>query len=467
MILGPVFEQFVKDSPISVMARATVEHALDPPALDELFEESSERGYTKELLFSTTVELMGRVVTGKAPQVKSACLQMGEGIPVALTNVYEKLKHIEAHVSAALVGHVAGRCGALVRELGCCRAPLLEGYRVRILDGNHLAATHRRLKVTRGHTAAPLPGQSLAVLDPQLMLITDVIPCEDAHAQERALLDEVLPLVQPGDVWVGDRNFCTVDFLLGVHRRGAHFVTRLHGNTAVEPEGGYGPEVETGTGWASGRWVWVCREGRRLLRARQVRVRLLEPTQGGDPEVLILTDLPVEVAGCASVAGLYLKRWEIEGAFHELTVALRCEVNTLGYPRAALFGFCVAVAAYNVLAVLKAAMRCVHGEEKVREGVSGYYVALEWAAVYAGMMIALPGPLWRCFGGMPAAGLAALLRQWAASINLAKIKKSPPRKPTKNKTQRIKDDSPHLSTARLLDQAKRRRQEKPNARKRL
>jgi len=58
--------------------------------------------------------------------------------------------------------------------------------------------------------------------------------------------------------------------------------------------------------------------------------------------------------------------------------------------------------------------------------------------------------------------LAGHLRDWASQINLDKIKKAPPRKPTKQKTKRIKDDSPHLSTARLLDEAKKARQPKTN-----
>jgi hypothetical protein len=164
------------------------------------------------------------------------------------------------------------------------------------------------------------------------------------------------------------------------------------------------------------------------------------------------------------IANLYLKRWKIEGAFHELTVALRCEVDTLGYPKAALFGFSVAVAAYNVLAVLKAALRAVHGEETVQKEVSGYYMALEWSLVYAGMMIALPAQQWTPFAQMPAKQLAGHLRDWAGKINMRKIKKSPPRPPTKTKTKRIKDKSPHLSTARLLDEAKKARQTKSLAR---
>jgi len=458
MILGPVFEQFINQSPLSVMSRATIEHTLSASSLDALFERSAETGYTKELLFSTTVDLMSLVVCGTMPHVQSAYNHIRDRVPVTLKCVYEKLQHIETEVSAELVRSVAGSCQGLITALGGQCEALLPGYRVRILDGNHLAATQKRLKVTRGHSAGPLPGQSLAVLDPALMLVTHVIPCEDAHTQERALIGQVLPLVQPGDVWIEDRNFCTTDFLVGVARR-AYFVVRRHGNLTVEPQGELGPEVETDTGWVSEQRVWVCRDGQRVLSARLVRVRLKQPTEDGDWVVEILTNLPARVKA-AKVANLYLKRWKIEGAFHELTVALNCEVSTLGYPQAALFGFCVAVVAYNVLAVLKAALRVVHGEEKVQKEVSGYYMALEWSIVYAGMMIALPAQQWEVFARMSPEELAGYLRDWASKINMQKIKKAPPRKPTKNKTKTIKDKSPHLSTARLLAEEKKERQAK-------
>jgi IS4 transposase len=457
MLFGGVFERFLKDSPLSVMSRATIEHALSASALDALFDRTAERGYTRELLFSTTVDLMTLVVGGKALHVQAAYRRLRDRVPVTLKCVYDKLRNIETGVSAGLVAHVSGRCAALIAELGGGCESLLPGYRVRILDGNHLAATQRRLGVTRGHTAGPLPGQSLVVLDPALMLVTDVVPCEDAHTQERALIDQIVPLVRARDVWVADRNFCTVEFLCEVVDRRAYVVTRRHGNLRVEPETGYGAEAATDRGWVSERRVWVCWGGERVVRMRQVRVRLRTPTEDGDSEVEILTNLPAKVSA-RRVAEVYLKRWTIEGAFHELTVALNCEVNTLGYPRAALFGFCVAVAAYNVLAVLKAALRAVHGERKVQEDVSGYYMALEWAMVYAGMMIALPASEWEAFGPMPSQELAGHLREWAGKINLERIKKAPPRKPTRTTTRRIKDKSPHVSTARLLDEAKRTRQ---------
>ena len=41
-----------------------------------------------------------------------------------------------------------------------------------------------------------------------------------------------------------------------------------------------------------------------------------------------------------------------------------------------MFGFCVALLAYNVLALAKAALRSVYGEQTIADEVSGYYPAL-------------------------------------------------------------------------------------------
>ena len=65
------------------------------------------------------------------------------------------------------------------------------------------------------------------------------------------------------------------------------------------------------------------------------------------------------------MAQLYHNRWKLETAFQHLEAYFHSEINTLGYPKAALFGFCLALVAYNVLAVVLAALRGVHGEDTV------------------------------------------------------------------------------------------------------
>jgi hypothetical protein len=42
MLLGQVFERFIKESPVSVMVRGLLEKALCPQILDELFERSAK-----------------------------------------------------------------------------------------------------------------------------------------------------------------------------------------------------------------------------------------------------------------------------------------------------------------------------------------------------------------------------------------------------------------------------------------
>ena len=45
MILAPIFDLYVNKSPLSVMARATVQHALSASELDKPFNEHAELGY--------------------------------------------------------------------------------------------------------------------------------------------------------------------------------------------------------------------------------------------------------------------------------------------------------------------------------------------------------------------------------------------------------------------------------------
>lgn len=68
-----------------------------------------------------------------------------------------------------------------------------------------------------------------------------------------------------------------------------------------------------------------------------------------------------------------------------------------GYPKAALFAFCIALVCYHILAVVKAALRSVHGTEKVEKEVWGYYLANEIANTYRGMRIAVPLEQWAIF----------------------------------------------------------------------
>src|SRR4051794_12635748 len=116
----------------------------------------------------------------------------------------------------------------------------------------------------------------------------------------------------------------------------------------------------------------------------------------------------------------YRKRWRLENVFQTLTEALVCEINTLAYPKAALFGFSVALVAYNVLATVRAALRSEHGREAVEAQVSNYHLANEVATTYEGMMIALPPSERPPLGRLSLTEWAEFLREAASQPWLAK-----------------------------------------------
>ena len=147
MVLSKIFERFVEQSAVSVMARAAIEHAMSNEAVDEVFEKHAERQYTRELLFSSVVDVMSVVVCKVQPSVNAAFHAVKKSLPVSIAALYDKLNHTEPGVAAGLVNHTADRLGDVVVEMGGQMPSLLAGYRVRIIDGNHLASTQRRLEV--------------------------------------------------------------------------------------------------------------------------------------------------------------------------------------------------------------------------------------------------------------------------------------------------------------------------------
>jgi IS4 transposase len=448
-MLGEVFERFVAKSPISVIVRAALERVLGADRLDQWYERTAQKQYTRELLFSTVYDLMSQVVFRVQPSVRAAYLAQEADVGASIVSVYNKLNGLETHTSAELVRYSAGEFGPLIEHLDGERTPWLAGYRVKIIDGNCIESTEHRLKVLRGVEAGALPGKSLVVYEPALGLVTDVFPCEDGHAQERSLFGDVLKTVEAGDLWIEDRNFCTREFLCQIDSREAFFVTREHQGLPFEILSPLQAWGRTPTGEVAQQRVRVRDAEGNWHAFRRLRIKLKQATRDGAKRLYILTNLPRQVSA-KRVADLYRKRWTLETAFQHLEAYFHSEINPLGYPKAALFGFCLSLVAYNVLAVVLAALRGVHGEDIVDQEVSLYYIANEIATTYHGMMIAIPEPEWDLFYAMSLTELAAILQALAQRVNLRAFRKSPrgPKKPRPERSGTPK--SGHVSTAKLL-----------------
>jgi len=448
-MLGQVFERFIEKSPISVMVRAALERVLSADRLDLWYRRTAQKQYTRALLFSTVYELMSQVVFCVQPSVRAAYRAQEADVGTSIISVYNKLNGLETHTSAELVRYSAREFAPLIASMGGERAPWLAGYRIKIVDGNCLEASEHRIKELRTAPGRALPGKSLVVYEPAQGLITDVFPCEDGHAQERALLGSVLASVQRNDLWIADRNFCTRAFLTEIDARGGFFVIREHQGLPWEMVSPLRSGGRTPTGQLAQQRVCVVDAQGHQHLFRRLQIKLDQVTRDGDMFLSILTNLPEQVSA-QHVAQLYQNRWKLETAFQHLEAYFHSEINTLGYPKAALFGFCLALVAYNVLAVVLAALRGVHGEDTVDHTVSLYYIATEISATYKGMMIAIPEPEWEIFYAMNTADLAAILLDLAQRVSLQAFRKSSrtPKKPSPQGKKAPKKG--HVSTAKLL-----------------
>src|SRR4051794_34931299 len=184
LVHSDVFERFTQGDTIPVMTQAAMENALSPTIIDQLFEDYAERQYTRDLLFSSIVELMSLVVCRIQPSVNAAYPKNAVPIGVSLQALYRKIDRIETPIASALVRKPDERLAPVITTMGGALTPSLPGYRTKVLDGNHLPGTEHRIQESRTMRAGALPGHALVIFGPEVMSAIDVVLCEDGHAQE-------------------------------------------------------------------------------------------------------------------------------------------------------------------------------------------------------------------------------------------------------------------------------------------
>ncbi|ATB36559.1 Mobile element protein [Cystobacter fuscus] len=117
--LNAIVERFTQRSPVTVMVRRTLEHALSSQWIDEVFEAQRDKQYTRELLFSSVVDLMGLVALGLRPSLHAAA-QSDPDLTVSLAALYDKVNRTEPQVVRALVQGSAERLFPVLLD---CHSP--------------------------------------------------------------------------------------------------------------------------------------------------------------------------------------------------------------------------------------------------------------------------------------------------------------------------------------------------------
>src|SRR3954454_17520523 len=98
-MMAAAFAPFVKKAPLCVMARIALENLFDAERLDRLFEQTAERQYHREVLFSQVTGLMLSVGLRVEDSVHSAFKARKDSLGVSDQAVYDKLRCHELAIS--------------------------------------------------------------------------------------------------------------------------------------------------------------------------------------------------------------------------------------------------------------------------------------------------------------------------------------------------------------------------------
>lgn len=448
-------------SPLATLVRGLIERVLPIDALDDLFDEVIGDRRLRTLTTGTITHLMLQVVSGTRRAVFAAFqADQAEDQPLIGTTyqaLYQRLGRIFPDYSCALVRFSARRLGPLLgrgrpRDFAAWR-----GYRLRIVDGTMPDGSEHRLKVLRKLGPAGLPAKIVFVFDPVRHLCVDAQASEDAYASDASLAEILWTRARRGDLYVADRAYCSSSlFVLLIQRRSAFVIRELTGLAITES----GPlqdvgELDGGRVLEQPVVVHSPKTGR-SLHLRRIVFRLAQPTQKGEEEVLLLTNLQ-NTAGAVAITDLYGRRWDIESQINQLKHVLSGEIRTLGQPRAAIFVLCLAMVASNVIAVARALIRREHAEVKHEDELSGYYLADEIAGNDRAVTRLVSIDAWRLLGALS----TPEFREWCGRIvrqirpaAFRKHPRGPNRPPPKRSSGKHRH---HFSTYRLLNEEKKDR----------
>lgn len=440
-------------SAVTVLVRGVLEWTFPAESLQALYARAP-RCWTRDLTVEALFWLVVEVVSGARTAVFSAYqadqARATPTITVSFQAVYDKLGRMPPEFGSALVRLSAERLQPLLAQTEPRHFQGLKAYRVVVIDGTNLGGTEHRLAVLRRIKAAGLPGRLVVAYDWSTGVCLDATASEDAYTSERQLVTGILERAQPGDLYVMDRYYCTAPVMQAIRQRRAHFVIREDArNLRCQQGGRKEPLGRTTTGRVYERTLEVedTRTGERF-GLRHLILALDEPTEDGDAEVRLLTNLPATVSGLR-IAELYRERWTLERHFDLLKNCLHGEIESLDKPPAAIFMMCLALVAANALAVVRLAIRATHGEEEL-ERLSGYYLADELEKNYHAVDVLIEMADWRKLQQLPPRSLGKWARQIAERIPTRAFHKHPrgPKFPPPKRTSGKQRH--HYSTHRLL-----------------
>jgi hypothetical protein len=267
-------------------------------------------------------------------QARSLCQLQGRPLPPMTVSPYCQARAALplqrlAEIQQALVAEA--EAGVAARDLWC-------GHRVRVVDGTTVTLPDtpaNQRAFPQQSVQKPGCGFPLLRLVALFDLATGLIRAwqhGSRHQHELTLLQHLWDELDPGDVLLGDRAFCTWGLLAQCLARGVHTVFRALGSSRSDGRRGrrLGPGQRLVV-WHKPRYRPATvnrREWSRLpdqLVLRLVRCRIERRGFRTRQVMLVTTLLDPRTYPAAALSSLYYRRWQMELALRSIKTILQME----------------------------------------------------------------------------------------------------------------------------------------------
>jgi hypothetical protein len=349
----------------------------EPSYLDKLFEQHRGRCYAKLLSFSMIVGIVRDALLqheGSGRKSMEHARARSE-LETSFAAVYGKLGRIPIPVSMAFLSGSSARLLEVYPENDKARVPIppsLAAFRPIAFDGKAIKNVAKRLKPLRGAAGGLLGGRTLVALDVRTGLAMAMHGHPDGDANDTRFVSDLVPIVRKlvagPRLFIVDSGFCDLT-------QTAHFTAESDDQFIVR----YHPKVQFNRDpqrpVLQGRdrrnrvyqeewgWLGVARNPkRRYVR----RITLKRP---GEKDVVLVTSLCDEEAYPATdLLEIYLKRWNIEQAFQQVTEVFGLSALIASTPEGTIFQFALCLVLYNMIQVVRGIIAT--SVEKPRDEIS-------------------------------------------------------------------------------------------------
>lgn len=308
----------------------------------------------------------------------------------------EARRRLPEGVVSGLVRQVARQADDRVSD-----AWLWKGRSVTLVDGTTVSMPDTKAnqrEYPQSSTQAVGLGFPIARLVALISLATGVVrelalgPYQGKETGETALFRTLWDRLEPGEIVLGDRFFCSFFGIAGLSRRDVAVVFRMHQRRKYDFSCGRSLGVEDhAVTWSKPkRPEWMDQETYAQipeeLTVRELRFKVEQPGFRVNELVLVTTMLDAAIDTKEEISELFLRRWDIELDFRSIKCVLQMDVLRCKTPEMVRKEIWVHLLAYNLIRGVMVDAAEAHGKtprglsfKGALQTMAGFQDALRWA----------------------------------------------------------------------------------------